>query len=196
MTDELTAPGGAAGESTMDRRTRRTRRFIRGALQTLLQDKAIEQITIKDIAREADIGYTTFFRHFPTKEAALADLADSEAAELIADSFPLLDTADSLASCVALCRHVQAKRRVWYALLTGGATGVVRDALVAHTLERSAQWPGPRTWLPAGVGTALVIGLTIETLTWWVSDARELTPEHVAEIMHRLFVAELVDRRS
>lgn len=194
MADELKAPEGATGEETMDRRTRRTRRFIREALQTLLQDKAIEQITVKDIAREADIGYTTFFRHFATKEAALADLADSEAAELIADSFPLLGSADSLASCVALCRHVQAKRRVWYALLSGGAKGVVRDALVAHTVERSEQWPASRAWLPADVGTALAIGLTIETLSWWLSDARDMSAEQVGEIMHRLFVAELVGR--
>lgn len=182
-----------ANEATMDRRMRKTRRAIREALQSLLQSNAIEQITIKDIAAEADIGYTTFFRHFATKEAALADLADSEAAELLAYSFPLLESEDSRASCVALCRHVEEKRRVWSALLTSGAAGLVREALAAHTVERSKGWPDKRTWLPAGVGTSLIIGLTVEVLTWWLAHTPEFSAEQVAEIMDRLFVARLVD---
>ncbi|WP_395397825.1 TetR/AcrR family transcriptional regulator [Novosphingobium sp. BL-8A] len=181
-----------ASEATMDRRMRKTRRAIREALQTLLQNGAIEQITIKDIAAEADIGYTTFFRHFPSKEAALADLADTEAAELIDFSFPLLSSQDSRASCIALCRHVDEKRRVWSALLTSGAAGIVRDALAAHTLERAGDWPAARAWLPEGAGTTLVIGLTVEVLTWWLSSARQLSAEQVGEIMDRLFVAQLI----
>lgn len=183
----------SANEATMDRRMRKTRRAIREALQSLLQSNAIEQITIKDIAAEADIGYTTFFRHFQTKEASLADLADSEAAELLDYSFPLLEAEDSRASCVALCRHVEAKRRVWSALLTSGAASFVREALAAHTVEKSKDWPDKRTWLPAGVGTTLIIGLTIEVLTWWLTHAPQFSADQVAEIMDRLFVARLVE---
>lgn len=182
----------SADEAIMDRRMRRTRRSIRDALQALLQNKTIDQITIKDIAAKADIGYTTFFRHFPTKEAALADLADNEAAELLSFSFPLLEAEDSRASCVALCRYVDEKRTVWSALLTSGAASFVREALAVHTQERSEDWPAARTWLPDGVGTALITGLTVEVLTWWLTHAPQFPSEQVAEIMDRLFVAQLV----
>jgi AcrR family transcriptional regulator len=179
-------------EQAQDRRVRKTRKAIREALETLLQDNAIEQITAKEIAAEADIGYTTFFRHFDSKEAALADLADSEARDLIEDCYPLLRLADSRASCEALCRHVAAKQRVWSALLTGGAAAVVSQALVKHSLARSSDWPTKRFWLPAESGTALIISLTVETLGWWLSHARQMTAPQVAEIMDRLFVGQLV----
>jgi len=183
-------------EEGQDRRVRRTRRAIREALQTLLQDNSIEQITVKEIAAEADIGYTTFFRHFTTKEAALADLADYEAEELIAHCFPLLRSADSRAASLVFCQHIDSRRRVWTALLTGGAASIVREALVRHTLERSNDWPQSRSWLPPESGLTLVIGLLVEVLGWWLSRAENLTPEHVSEIMDRLFISKLVEKEG
>ncbi|MDR2857643.1 MAG: TetR/AcrR family transcriptional regulator [Novosphingobium sp.] len=179
-------------EDLQDRRVRKTRRAIRDALETLLQHDAIEQITAKEIAAEADIGYTTFFRHFATKEAALADLADSEAEELIRHCLPLLRSADSLAATAELCRHVERKRRVWTALLLGGAAGLLRDALIRHTTAMSHAWPAGRSGLPAGTGTALIVGLVVESLSWWLSHAPELGPDEAARIMDRVFIAGLV----
>jgi AcrR family transcriptional regulator len=177
---------------TQDRRVRKTRQAIRSALRTLLQDAGIDQITIKDIAHEADIGYTTFFRHFLTKEAAIADFADSAAADLLDETLPLLAERDGLTSTVALCRHVDANRHVWKALLTGGAADFVRNSLTVHTLERSQEWPVSRSWLPADKGTILVTGLVVETLTWWLAHAPEMTADQVSEIMNRTFISALL----
>jgi AcrR family transcriptional regulator len=175
-----------------DRRVRKTRKAIRRALESLLQETAIEQITAKQLAAEADIGYTTFFRHFPTKEAALADLADSEAEELLRHSLPLVSSAGSLSATTDMCRHVDAKRRVWSALLLGGAAPLMRESLVRHTLEMSGDWPQGQPWLPTESGTSLIIGLVVETLGWWLSQAPDLPPDEVARIMDRLFIAQLV----
>jgi len=179
-----------------DRRVRRTRRAIREALESLLQESAIEQITAKQIAAEADIGYTTFFRHFSSKEEALADLADSEAQALIEHCFPLLRTADSRAACEELCGYVDSNKRVWAALLAGGAAGLVRAALVRHTLDRSDDWPQSRPWLPGETGTQLIIGMVVEVLGWWLTHAATMSASQVAEVMDRLFIAGLVDRRG
>ena len=58
-----------------DARAVRTREALRRALLDLLEDKSLEQITIRDITAAAGIGYTTFFRHHPTTESLLDDLA-------------------------------------------------------------------------------------------------------------------------
>jgi len=183
-------------EEQQDRRVRKTRRAIRQALETLLLDKAVDQITAKEIAAEADIGYTTFFRHFASKEDALADLADAEAGELIEHCFPLLRSADSLTATVGLCRHVESRKRVWTALLTSGAAGMVRKALIEHTLEHADEWPPGQPWLPADTGTQLVTGLVVEVLTWWLTHAPGMKPAQIAEIMERLFIAALVEPRA
>lgn len=180
----------------MDRRVRKTRVAIRSALATLLLRNGWDAITIKDIADTADIGYTTYFRHFPSKEAALADLADSAAADLLDQTLPLLGSADSWQSCIALCRHVASNRPVWEALLSGGAAGHVRSALASNTTSRSAQWPTVQSWIPADKGTSLATGLVVETLTWWLNDARDLAPEAVAEIMDRTFISALVGNQA
>lgn len=175
-----------------DRRVRKTRAAIRSALKRLLQRDGLEQFTIKDVAEEADIGYTTFFRHFDSKEAALADFADSVAAELLSQTLSSLSTTDSRESCVALCRHVQANRPVWEALLSGGAAGFVRASLAGQTLERTEEWPVSQPWIPADKGAYLATGMVVETLTWWLTHAADLTPEAVGEIMDRTFVSALV----
>ena len=181
-----------ASPEPMDRRIRKTRGAIRSAIKQLLQSQGIDQFTIKDIAEQADIGYTTFFRHFPSKEAALADLADSVAGDLLAESLPLLTSKDSRASCLALCRHIEANRSVWTALLSGGAADFVRASLARITLERSQEWPLPQAWLPAASGTLLATGMVVEVLTWWLTHAADLPPEAVAEIMDRTFISALV----
>lgn len=183
-------------EAQQDRRVRKTRQAIRQSLETLLLDKAVEQITAKEVAARADIGYTTFFRHFASKEDALADLADAEAGELIEYCFPMLRTGDGHTATAELCRHVESRKRVWTALLTSGAAGVVRAALVRHTLEYVDEWPPGQPWLPADTGTQLVIGLVLEVLTWWLTHAPRMKPGQVAEIMDRLFIAALVDLRA
>jgi AcrR family transcriptional regulator len=180
-----------------DRRVRKTRQAIRSALRDLLQSAGIEQITIKDIAREADIGYTTFFRHFTTKEAAIADFADSAADELLEQTLPLASSTDSRASSLALCRHIDANRTVWAALLTGGAADFVRSSLAAHTLERTNEWPVDKNhdWIPVDKGTTLATGMVVETLTWWLTHAADLSPEQVSEIMDRTFISALLGKR-
>jgi AcrR family transcriptional regulator len=180
-----------ANANLPDRRVRKTRKAIRRALETLLQDTSIEQITIKQLSVEADIGYTTFFRHFPTKEAALADLADSEAEELLRHSLPLLKSAGSLIATIDMCRHVDERRRLWSALLLGGAAPLMRESLIRHTLEMSGEWPQRQPWLTIESGTSLIIGLVVETLGWWLSQASELPTEEVAQIMDKLFIASL-----
>ncbi len=191
--------GAEAGDlQTSDRRVRKTRRAIRTAVRTLLQSGGIEQITVKDIASEADIGYTTFFRHFPTKEAAIADFADSAADELLDQTLPLLSASGSRASSLALCRHVDANRAVWGALLTGGAADFVRSALTVHTLERAHNWPDSQDWIPvsADKGAILATGMVVETLTWWLTHAADLSPEQVSEIMDRTFISALIGKQQ
>jgi AcrR family transcriptional regulator len=189
------ATASVSNRDGQDRRIRKTRVAIRSALKRLLQQHRIDQFTIKDIAEEADIGYTTFFRHFTSKEAALSDLADSVAADLLSQTLPLVSTADSRESCLALCRYIEANRPVWEALLTGGAAGFVRAALASNTLQRSNEWPASQPWIPADTGMYLATGMVVEVLTWWLTHAAGLTPEAVAEIMDRTFVSALVGKR-
>ena len=190
----VTDPKLAPAPEHPDPRIRRTRKAFRLALQELLQEQAFEQITIRDIVARADIAYTTYFRHYSTKEALLADLADEEIGRLLDLSLPVLGSHDGQASCLALCDHVANNWALWSALLTGGAQGVIRTAFVNQTLARQASWPPAQTWLPQDIGTTLATSTIVELLVWWLRQAEPDPPARIAEIMDRVIVSTLLGK--
>ena len=88
----------ATAEST-DRRIQRSLGALRTALLELLVEKSFEQISITELTARAGLSYTTFFRHFDSKEALLNDVAASLIQDLLSLSVPLVSRAGSFASC-------------------------------------------------------------------------------------------------
>jgi AcrR family transcriptional regulator len=174
-------------EEQTDRRTRRTRTALLRALEHLLAIRQFDQISIRDIAAEADIAYPTFYRHYPDRESLLSDLAADEISALLDLTLPLFTAQESYASSLALCEHVRRHERLWAVLLTGGAAANVRALFVAQTERRAEQWPPRNDWLPADVGTAILCGATLEVLAWWLGKTRHKPSEEVARILSRFF---------
>jgi len=72
----MAATAPAPGLSRRKRRMAETRAAILAAVRELFDEKGYVETTIDDIAERADIAPRTFFRYFPTKEAALFAGAD------------------------------------------------------------------------------------------------------------------------
>jgi AcrR family transcriptional regulator len=180
-------------KTAQDARAVRTREALRHALLRLLELKTLEQITIRDICEVADVGYTTFFRHHPTKESLLDDVAAEQIGELVGLTLPLADPADPRAASVALVSYVDEHRKLWSTLLTGGAERAMRDEFLRLSREIAATRGRPGVWPPADIATILVVSSTIELLSWWLRQRKPMTIEQVAEIHERVIMEPTVN---
>ena len=95
--------------SGKDLRAQKSRAALRSAMLSMLETVPFEQITVRDIAREAEKHYATFFRHYPTKEALLEDLAREEMDQLMALTLPALNSGVNRTAILSLCGLVRTR---------------------------------------------------------------------------------------
>ncbi len=177
----------ATAEST-DRRIQRSLGALRGALLELLVEKSFEQISIIELTARAGLSYTTFFRHFDSKEALLNEVAASLIEDLLSLSVPVVSRAGSLESCRALCFYVHEKRDLWRSLLIGGASDIVQAEFVrqARLWTPVSKWK--HTWLPVDLSTLWSARGTIHILSWWLEQDCKASVDEMALILDRLIV--------
>ena len=176
---------------TRDARQLRSDAALRAALIALIPRQLYDKITVRDIVAEAGVGYATFFRHYPSKDAMLDAIAHDELAEMMARTAPLLDPADTRRTCVVLAQHVGSRREVWSALLTGGAATHLREQFV-QIADEVSDIAAPSDWLPRDLGILFGVTATIEILGWWLRDKPDHPLEDVAELLDRLTIAPTV----
>ena len=156
---------------------------------TLLEEKPLDQVTVRDITARAGVGYATFFRRYPDKEALLHDVAAREISQLLAMTLPILYTVDTRASTQALCAYTWEHRKLWSALLTGGAAGTVREEFIRQAKQIASAHSPAETWIPAELQVVYATGGTIDILAWWLQQEAAFPIERIAEILDRLVIA-------
>ena len=73
-----------------DKRVMRSRKVMIDAFEHLLRAKPYEDITVTDIAREADVDRKTFYKHFGSIDGLLAYILDRHIAEIVESTHALL----------------------------------------------------------------------------------------------------------
>jgi len=169
-------------------RATRTRPALRQALLSLLEEKPFEQITVREVVAFAGVGYATFFRRYADKETLLHDLAAREISALLAMAEPILYTVDSRASAQALCAYLWAHRKLWTALLTGGAAPILKEEFVRRAQKNTAGRGYRKSSLPGDLSVVFSVTATIEILAWWLKQQTPPSINRMAEILDRLVV--------
>jgi AcrR family transcriptional regulator len=168
----------------MDRRQKKTREAIFRAFTGLLAKKNYHHITVQDILDAADVGRTTFYAHFETKEYLLRDLC----AELFGH---IIDTTMGQASCACgdaadsvflhLVRHLRQNDRGILDLLSSENDGLFLDYFHSEVCRLVERTYGDRlaTALPREYLVQHIAATFVQTVRWWLGEDCTRSPEEV-----------------
>ncbi|WDZ81549.1 TetR/AcrR family transcriptional regulator (plasmid) [Ensifer adhaerens] len=167
----------------IDRRVMRTRTALYDALVSLIRRKDYALITVEDILAEANVGRSTFYAHFTSKDNLLERSLDRLRALLVSVQEPDAEEGWDLAR--ALFEHVGEYADVQAALSGGHGGAVLRgavDKVLADVLRGSISGDELGE-LPRELVIQQVVATFNTTLRWWL----ETRPEMPAGEADRLF---------
>lgn len=182
-----------------DRRVQRSRQLLGQALGSLIREKRFDRITVQEIIDRANVGRTTFYAHFESKE----DLFLAGHGEIIRTLSRAPWCGDGAwrsepsPDLIALLEMFRANPDVHFYLSLGSDRGKVYRLLT----ERVAQDLAARlhelfreedSAIPFAVLARHVAGATMTLVHWWMDDHRTpYAPHDIAAMLHHLNQATL-----
>ena len=180
----------------MDRRQRKTREAIFGALTALLSEKEFGKITVGEIIQWADVGRATFYAHFETKDDLLKELC----AELFCHIFDSANTQPSdhkhIFECNApdsvflhLFQHIQKNDNNLLELLSSQNNELFLCYFKANLQKLViSQLPSfesrKNVKLPDSFWINHISSTFVETVRWWIENGMKESPETIAEYFY------------
>lgn len=177
----------SATEKT-DRRVLRTRQSLIDSFITLVLEKDYAPVTIREITRRASVGYSTFFRHFKSKDDLTAYMCrlswqkvisepiddDATPYDEMLDAFKIMQRqADIYRFCARIPRDhpavIEVQNEIAY---------VIKDVWVTHS----------DSVVPIDALAHHAAAAIIELTRWWLENDMQSSPEQMAQMIDDLVV--------
>lgn len=173
---------------SMDRRQKKTRKAIFDALSCLLETRKFEHITVQEIIDAADIGRSTFYAHFETKDDLLNAMCNDIFHHIITSALPQeLETDFSHGSqnlklkLGHILYHLKENKNNIKGILSGESSELFLYFLKQYLydlFERYAKEFDPS--VPKEFLLQYLSASFAETVRWWVTEDTEYSPEDAA----------------
>ena len=166
-----------------DRRSQRTRQALSEALVQLIQEKDYSTITVNDIIERANVGRSTFYAHYQTKDDLLLDQMN-RVIEILSQASPQPPEFPYFPS-LGLLQHVGGDHYELYKSLVW-SPGM--DLIIKHLqkslslrVEQGLQNSGRDFDVPIPILGSFVTGSFLNLLKWWLENKRIHSPEQMNE---------------
>ena len=176
----------------MDRRQQKTRAAIFTAFEDLLTKKKYSKITIKDIIDEANVGRTTFYEHFETKDALLSEMCSNLFHHIFSTdgdsenhhNFPL-SQGDSRMVVTHILYHLREGSQSMLRLMTGESSETFLFYFRSYLEEMVLPFllggmESSNKDIPADFLDNHITGSFLNMVQWWFSNGMKETPEDLA----------------
>ena len=172
----------------MDRRQLKTRTAIFQAFNKLLEDKHFNNITVQEILDEANVGRSTFYSHFETKDELLKEMCTDifdhifshELHSETSHDFSLSD--HGLQEKIThLLYHLKDNKGNVLGVLSGESGELFMRYFKEYLAAMFDQYPDCiKKDVPKGFALNHLVGSLAEAVKWWIGEKMEMPPEDVA----------------
>lgn len=170
----------------MDRRQQKSRKAIFDAFSTLLETKRYSKITVQDIIDTANVGRSTFYAHFETKDELLnaicAEIFDHIFESVHAeDSSHAQDRSHALSDKLAhLLWHLREQKREISAFLTDENSDLFLRYFKQHLALLFADFADTaNNNVPKTFATNHYVTSFAETVKWWSNEGMTIAPDEM-----------------
>ena len=181
----------------IDQRVARSRAMLQHALNSLILKKHYDAITIGDICEAANVGRSTFYAHYASKDDLKRRGFEPLRRLLTGLQKDALATSGNteglgLSFSLAMFEHARDHQDHYRALVGGhGSTvslGTIRQILSDLVRQELAQTSrkNPNDAVPRELVVQYVVGAFMAVMTWWLDRGAKLPPERIDEIFRRL----------
>ncbi len=182
-------------EQKRDRRSQRTQQALMDALIALLTAKSYNEISINDIIERANVGRSTFYAHYQTKDDLLKS-GFERALELLIHHISFGEAGQGLRLDTTLFfRHAQGHYEIYRTLVWGSGFDILTKdghaALSAKFQESFALHLSgrPEPPIPLVVLSYSMAGTLLILLKWWLDNKMPYSPEYMNEIFQQLVMS-------
>ena len=158
----------------MDRRIAKTKKAIFQAFLSLLNDKGYDAMRVQDVIDLADVGRSTFYAHYASKEALLEELCQ----DLFHHLFAGREEADVTVLLAHIFKHFRTNQdRVASLLLSRNAyflrelEAELKHDIFPKVLEDYMQ---DKRELPDDLLLHFVVTTFVETTSWWLQQRKKV----------------------
>lgn len=175
----------------MDRRQQKTRAAIFTAFSTLLAEKSYSKITVQEIIDTANVGRTTFYAHFETKDDLLKALCEELFGHIISNALDCTHThglySDRNAPESVFChllQHLQEDENNILELLSCESSELFlryfKDSLNELIQNQFVnQNRKNNTDIPQDFLVNHISGSFVEMVLWWIKGRMRQSPEEL-----------------
>ena len=186
-----------------DRRVQRTRELLQKALIELIGERGYDAITIQDIVDRANVGRTTFYVHYSSKDELFITCHEAIVSKFrIGPLHPLsreeLLSPEAPPGLTSAYRHLEDAQALLYHIFQGKDSLLIlrriRDwnAQEIEAVLRAAFVEADST-IPFDVLANYLAGAQIALVQWWLEKRQPHKLENLAQTFHRLQRAAIRD---
>ena len=186
-----------------DRRVERTRELLQKALIELITERGYDAITIQDIVDRANIGRTTFYLHYNSKNELFMSCHEAIVSQFHLGLFHPLSREELLSTEIpqemtSAYRHLEEGRALLYPIFEGKDS----QPILRQIRDRSAReieanlrtiFAEADSVIPLDMLANYLAGAQIALMQWWLEKRRPHKPQNLAQTFHRLQRAAIRD---